>query len=497
MAFDVDDFLGEKKPEPKGTGTPPAPSMVREPRAKTDAELGLDAGPLKAERPAVGLERLAPDDRSGAPAGPLEARKFAEDPVRNDPLAGAIVAGIPAAGLGALAAPALAATGAAPLVARAGAGAIEGATAAKLQGGDPVTGAALGAALPVAGKVAGKATELVGDAASKFVQGAPERATNRALTALTEDVRQTLKNRITEPAAQARITKVFAQPEVRQAAENPGELLKLSGDGLKTSGEAAQKGYAMLDKSAGAKGGRPGMEVVDVTAPLLKLRKEMVDRSEHPTAIATVDRVIDQFRSGIGRDPAKPIPSADVRGFLTKQIQAPGFGRGDPLSDPPPARAALQEMSGVLKDSLTAYAKKNGGETAASAMSALNDKITAYSLMEKSATERLAKQQQAPGAFDAVKRAAMGHKAEGVGAALGYGMAGPLGSLAGAGVGHVVSKLPGAVDEALSNPAAQMFARGGVRVEPLAHQAAIPVASAILRKDPDAATRELVKAVTQ
>lgn len=469
---DIDELLA--KYSAKGTGTPPAPSMVREPRAKTDEELGLDAGPVKAPAPrtvstvareganAIGT---AADDALDAATGDLYTKG-------RNAVANAVAPGE---------------------------GDKTAADEERFNAAHPYaegTARAVGSMSPVGapameGKVLGSVAEY---GAKKLAEGAPARATSRALAALTEDVKQTLKNRITEPSAQARITKVFADPAIRRAADNPARLLSLSQAGLAMNGDAAANTYAMLDKAA-TKAGKPGgMDVVEVTAPLLKLRKEMIDRSEHPTAVATVDRIIDQFRGGIGRDPAARVPSAEVRQFLTKQIQNPGFGRGDPLSDPPPARAALQEMSGKLKDALDGYARRVGSPAAADALRGMNDKITAYSLMEKSATEQLAHSQQAPGPFKSLARAAMGHKAEGLGGALGYLAAGPAGSVVGAASGHLAAKAPAAVDEALAGPAMQRLAHSQIPPQILA--ATQPVIEALSRKDPDAAKAALVQAVT-
>lgn len=470
--MDIDALVAKYRAEPKGTGSPPAPSMVREPAAKSDEELGIDDGPIKAPVPksttgnALNAVGTVADDALDAVTGDnyTKARNAIANKV--SPGAGDATAGDEAAF-----------NAEHPVVES---------TARTAAAFSPVGVPAMEA--KVLGAVAAPVLKA---GVGLFAKGAPERATSRALTALTEDVKQTLKNRITEPRAQVRITKVLAEPEVRQAADNPGKLLEISQKGLQTNGDAARKGYAVLDKK-----GR-GMPVADVVMPLQTLRAEMIARSEDPTAIARVERTISQFQRGMGADPAGVVPSADVREFLTKQVQNPGFGRGDPHVDPPPARAALQEMSGVLKDSLSAYAERHGGKTAAEAMQGLNDKITAYSLMEKSAVERLAKSQQAPGVGKALVGAAMGHKADGIGGMVGYGLGGPMGSLVGLGAAHYGAKAVPIADEILASPAAQKFAQAGVptRVLSASQQAAQPIVEAVSRGDHEGAKRDLAALV--
>lgn len=456
MAFDVDSFL---RTTDQGTATPPAPSLVRENRAKSDEELSIGRGPeYRATGARPGIEFDA-ERGGGETAEERQARRDVNNPVKDDWIAQQVIAGLPAMGAGKVAAAGAEALGAAPLAVRTAGAAAEGATVAKETGGNAGEGAALGAAIPLAGRVLRKGAEVASTGLRGLVGGAKERAIGRAQSVLTEDVRAGLKERITEPAALTRITKVLASPEVRAVASDPPKLMELAAKRGGELGEASQRGFAMLDKA----NPRGGMEVVDVTAPLLKLRKSFVDTSRDPAMAHAVDGLIDQFRGGLGRDPAAAIPSATVRKWLTEEIQGPGFGPGDPRFDPPPRRAALQEASGVIKDALANYARKHGGDTAAQAMQNINDQITAYKLMLRSATERTAKIHQAPGAFQRVTDALHGHKGEGLGALAGYHVAGLPGALLGGAAGRVAAQAPGALDEWLAqSPMAQRFAAAGV-----------------------------------
>lgn len=113
--FDPAAYLKSKRPPQVA----PEPSNTR-PSVKSDVELGIES-PL-AEPPRGLLERLAPaPDRTNYDPNLPYSRRQAEDPIQNDPLAAAIVQGIPAAGAGALVA---SATGV-PILGMAAQGAIQ------------------------------------------------------------------------------------------------------------------------------------------------------------------------------------------------------------------------------------------------------------------------------------------------------------------------------------------------------------------------------------
>lgn len=128
----------------------PLPGMRPEP--KSDVDLGI-------ESPAIGpqaVPRLNPL-REAFPRA--TARTHAEDPIVNDPLAAAIVQGIPAAGAAALVGGGAAAMGAGRTLSQVLGGAAGGAAS---NPEDPLTGAVVGGALPLAGPAMRAADNAVG-----------------------------------------------------------------------------------------------------------------------------------------------------------------------------------------------------------------------------------------------------------------------------------------------------------------------------------------------
>lgn len=303
-----------------------------------------------------------------------------------------------------------------------------------------------GALTGVAGTVAGKAI-------GKVVKGAVARSDDRAFKALGEDARQTVKTRLADQ--QHRITPVLKEPDVRGAAGKPGKMLDIAARELDASDAIATRVLTTLDKASGG-----GMRVQDVTVPIYALRAEMVKNSENPTAIATVDRVIDQFRNGMGKDNNARVPSTKVREFLTKQVQRPGFDRGDPLNNPPPSQEAYQRMSGVLKDAIHGYAAKHGSADASAVLQKQWDRSTAFSVMQRAAKEQMAKQTGGENVVTKGMKLLMGNKGSGLGGAAGYYVGGPIGAAVGAGVGHLASKAAPKIDDALARPGGQAFGRG-------------------------------------
>ena len=142
-----------------------------EPRPKTDEELGIGAGPLYVNRFHT---------RNGQPIA-SEFSPEEQEGLNLDPTAQDVAASLLAGGVGRVAGPILGKVAAplgrtvGPAAARLGTGAAEGATAAKVTGGNPLLGAAVGGGLAIPG------------AAATVARGAPARVAERTMKNITEE----------------------------------------------------------------------------------------------------------------------------------------------------------------------------------------------------------------------------------------------------------------------------------------------------------------------
>lgn len=339
-----------------------------------------------------------------------------------------------------------------------------GATAGARLAGATASGALSGLGSSAATDVAGMAKDTAigagggllagaaGEGVRKIVKGAPGRVEDRDFKGLGEDVRQPLKTALTDQSV--RVRDVLREPGIRGALGNPGKMVAATEAGMNETGAAAGQIMTSADKAAGG-----GMAVKDVVAPLLTLQAEMAKNSEHPAAVAALKRVVGQFESGIGSDPSGRVPTAKVREFLTQQLQKPGFARGL-QAEPPPAQQALRSAAGVLKDSIEQHVKMALTPEAAATLQRLNDRTTAYAVIQGAAQAQVDRGMQAPGPMTSIAKALMGRKAEGVGGAIGYAAGGPVGGIIGAAAGSGVKRSVPVIDRALAADSAQLVARG-------------------------------------
>lgn len=343
-----------------------------------------------------------------------------------------------------------------------------GATAAVRLGGAAASGAMSGAGLSDASDAPGIAQDtaggaaggvlggLVGEGIRGIAKGAARRVEDRDFKGLGEDVRQPLKTALGDQSV--RVRDVLREPAIRGALGNPGKMVEATTAGLAETGAAAQATMQAADKAAGG-----GMRVKDVTAPLLALRSEMAKNSDHPTAVATLGRVIKQFEDGLGADPSQMVPTAKVREFLTNQLQKPGFARGL-QADPPPAQAALRNAAGVVKDSIEQHVRMALDPAAAAALQKLNDKSTAYAVILGAAQEQVSRGAQAPGAMTRIADFVKGHgPLATAGGAIGGMVGGLPGAVVGGAAGEAANRMAPVIDQGLATASGQLVARGAAR----------------------------------
>jgi hypothetical protein len=249
-----------------------------------------------------------------------------------------------------------------------------------------------------AGAVTGMAGYGLAKGVGRFIKGAPARADQRDLNTVTEGVRATVANRI--GGERDRVLAAIKDPEVQKALGDPKKMIDVAEQGLAREGDAADQIMGAADSAAAraaGKAGHGGMRVMDVAAPLEQFKNQLIQSSANPAAIARVETLIDQFRTGIGRDPNKLVPAAQVRQFLSEQIQRPAF-KGDPMNpDTTPVQEALQRASGVVKDSLKDYVHKNLSAASVNVLQRSWDKSMALHLLSQAAEEQAVKASRAPG----------------------------------------------------------------------------------------------------
>lgn len=343
-----------------------------------------------------------------------------------------------------------------------------GANIATRLGGAALSGANSGAGLSDAKDIGGVAKDagggaiggtlggLAGEGVRGLAKGAAARVEDRAFKGLGEDVRQPLKTALGDQSV--RVRDVLKEPAIRGALGNPGKMLEATSAGMAETGNAARPIMQAADKAAGG-----GMRVKDVTAPLLSLQSEMAKNSEHPAAVAALKRVIGQFESGLGSDPSQMVPTEKVREFLTNQLQKPGFARGL-HADPPPAQAALRRAAGVVKDSIESHVTMALDPKAAAALQALNDRTTAYAVIQGAAQEQVSRGAQAPGVMSRLGDLAKHHGiVAGAPAAVGALVGGIPGAIVGGAAGEAASRAAPVIDQALATKSGQWAARAAPR----------------------------------
>lgn len=358
------------------------------------------------------------------------------------------------------------------------------------QAADALKGGAAGAG----GYAVGKA---IGAGVSRIVKGAPGRDDARAMKAVTDGVRSKVANRIA--TEKDRMLGVLREPNVRTSLGDPAKMTAAAEQGLSAEGTVADGILSRADKAAAAAAGvagHGGLRVSDVAAPLEQLKNELVRTSQNPAAVRAIDGVIDQFRTGIGRDNNALVPAARVREFLTQQIQRPAF-KGDPMNpDTTPVQEALQRASGVVKDALKGHVHKHLSETAVAGLQRSWDRSMAFNLLGQAAEQQAVQGTKSPGPATAIARALMGHKAEGVGATLGYSVGGPVGAMVGAAAGAGAKKLPPLVDEKLATEAGQAAGRAAASRAPgVAARLSQPVIDALTTKDEAAGKAALAREI--
>lgn len=254
-----------------------------------------------------------------------------------------------------------------------------------------------------AGAVTGAAGYGLAKGLGKVIKGAAGRVDQRSMDAVTEGVQSKVANRI--GAERDRMLTVLKDPAVQKALGDPGKLVEVAEAGLSREGMAADTLLAAADSAAAraaGTAGHGGMRVQDVAAPLEQFKNQLIQSSANPAAIARVDTLIEQFRSGIGRDPKKLVPAEQVRRFLSDQIQRPAF-KGDPTSpDTTPVQEALQRASGVVKDALKDYVHKNLSAESVSVLQRSWDKSMALHLLQTAAEQQATRGARAPGAISGI-----------------------------------------------------------------------------------------------
>lgn len=353
--------------------------------------------------------------------------------------------------------------------------------------GDAATGAALGAA-----------GYGVARGVSRFIKGAGARVDKRELDAATEGVRSTVANRI--GAEKDRVLAVIKEPEVRAALGNPEKMAAAAERGLSSEGALADDILTRADTAAARAAGiagHGGMRVQDVAAPLEQFKNQLAKASANPAAIARIDTLIEQFRSGIGRDPQKLVPAGEVRRFLSQEIQRPAF-KGDPTNpDTTPVQEALQRASGVVKDALKEHVHRNLSAASVNVLQRSWDKSMAYNLLAQAAEEQATKAGRAPsgvaGIAGSLKEIRLTPEAA-IGGALGGGLPG---AIAAGAAGAAVRKAAAPLDRFLTDPGAarEIGALTAAHAPRAAGALSQPVIDALTTKDHEAGKAALAREI--
>lgn len=329
------------------------------------------------------------------------------------------------------------------------------------------------------GAAVGAGSAAVGQALGGVVKGAPKRVEEGPLKELTAEAKQGLKDSLW--VHRDTVKKVLADDsELRRSLGKPAEIARVIEDRAPKAMQENAAAYAAADKAVGG-----GMLAPDVLAPLNVLRNEMVRTSKHSGQVAAVDKVIDEFRNGLGRDPGQRIPAADVRSWITERLLPVGRAADKEASNLEAAESAAYNR---VRDTLTGYVRKNAGEAAAGTVQANNQRIATYVTLGKIAERELQKESQGPGFGATITRALKGHNSEGMGAMVGGYLGHEVGGYPGAIVGGMVGAKAGAkvaqlgpvIDKGMASPAGQAIGRGAAAMPPALSQ---PVTEALTAGD--------------
>ncbi len=369
MAFDIDAKPGygpaaapakDVGPEARRAATGKAP----EPKAKTDAELGIDQGPEFYR----GVGTTGRADRSGitgnvvpnakdAPGTNAYAAAHAGDEM-NDPGAQLITAGAMAAPLAVVAGGATVAAGA-PAIAPVVTGAVAGAEQAAMTGQDPRVGALVGGALPAAGAVMGKL--------APWGQAAARRIAEREVTDLGQAAAGAGKGK-----TQAALMKLDPEKVAQTMADNG---ISLRGQSAAEAQAAQRAAMARTGQELGA--ARDAIDAADparkTVGDVMKAVQEKIDalrsgpKANPPLADAIHAWSKDYFAAQGGKDAAavsvkdisQTISALEEKGYGGMSARLPG---GDAKIA---ARQIAGALNGVLDDHIKAVSASNPAAAAA------------------------------------------------------------------------------------------------------------------------------------
>lgn len=319
-----------------------------------------------------------------------------------------------------------------------------GITAASAEGKPIYAAADAASAEARAADVTGKNVDQAGALTAQLTEDAEHAAImagNKAATKAQREANSLVKQGLAKPEDVADYAKQAYQQAYDKAAK-------------KTAGKT--EALATAEPIADQKGGLDRNELEGVFD---RAAKNAVNSSQHPHQATTIERLRSQFFGGVGNGDG-PVPSYDVRQFLSKQLQKPAFG-GDPNVDPTAAKEATQTLAIGMKKVLDEYILEHASPGDAARLlgaGGINDRISAYHVIGN-----VAEEQRVSGKIPGIA----GQIAALVGAARSGGPAATgavIGSLAGhpaagAAVGYVAGKIPGAVDRALATRPGQALGR--------------------------------------
>jgi hypothetical protein len=344
-----------------------------EPRAKTDAELGIERGPVVAYE-GSGHEHIdgkVVPTRPGQPVlpgtpivggTPLQ-HGFTDNEMAQDPLAQAVVAAPLAAGAAALVGGGAAAAGAPALAARVLGGAAGGSTAAVVTGEDPAVGAAVGAGAPLLGAAAAKVL-------APWARGAAQRVADRVVTEWGQAAKGAGKT-----VTQGKLAGLDAQTVASTLEKN----------GIALSGQSAAEAQA-AQKAALARTGQElaaARDAIDAADPARRTLGEAMD---------SVDKTIDGLRKGPQAD--KPLADA-LHTWAKDFFDANGADKAAQMSVADLSKAVSSlEAKGYagLGNTLSPAAAKKAARLAARALDDMIDEHVAAVAAKSPAAQQAAAQ---------------------------------------------------------------------------------------------------------
>lgn len=365
-------------------------------------------------------------------------------------------------------------------------GALEGAGAgaAATTGSTLATNGALPTSKQLAeGAVVGAGLGAAGRAIEGAFKGAPAREEANILGKAGAEMKMKPYERLFG-SRDSLVNTVKADPELRAALGKPDKLLAVIEQRMPVANGEAQQILGTAD----AKNGKvPVSDWMSKAIGATKAELARVGGTKKNVALTAADNVGEQFRSGIGKDPANPPSAQEVREFMSQEIGGKINKRpvtGDDNANNHAAALLYANFSKVLNEHVAAASPFQ-----AARLQTLNDQQSTYITLRDAAEEGRMAASKTGGSWQG-KMLEIGKR--GVSGTVGMALGGAVGGAEGAKVGGVVGTLAGPAIQSGINTAAEAATRAMATPAGQALGAAVPIAT---RVGANYATPKIVKAM--